>query len=82
MRQRVHNRRVNGEYRVEEVGQPDSLGLGDETEDVAVPIKGPRKPTLNHFEAGFVVPVEEASTDGPGGWRLVGEFDLLSRRTT
>ena len=56
------------------VGQTDSLGLGDETEDVAVPIKEPRKPALNHFEAGFVVPVEEASTYSPSSWRLVRYF--------
>ena len=74
VRQRLHHRGVNGENRVKEMGQPDTLGLGDEAEEVAVAIEAPRPADRHHLDSGFVVAVEQFVGD-PAFRRLVGQFD-------
>ena len=54
---------MDSQHRVEEVGQSDSLGLGDETEEMTVPVEGPRESVLNYLKAGLVISVEESSAD-------------------
>ena len=57
------------------MGQSDSLGLGDKTEEMTVPVNGPGESMLNYLETGLVVSVEESSADEARMWRHVGELD-------
>ena len=66
-------RSVNGQHRVKQVGEPNSLRLGDETEERAVGVEAPGAAGLDHFETRLVVAVKELVGDVPGGI-LVGEF--------
>ena len=42
VRQRLDQRRVDGQQRVEEVGQPDAVGFGKQPEQCAVAVEAPR----------------------------------------
>ena len=41
VRQRIDERGVDGEQRIEEVGQADAVGLGDQPEQRAVAVEAP-----------------------------------------
>ena len=47
------------EERIEEVGEADALGFGDQAEESAVGVEGPRAGLSAGFEAGFVAPVQD-----------------------
>ena len=65
---------MNGQHRVEEVGEPDALGLGHQPEERSVAIEAPGPANLDHLQAGLVVPVQDLVGDATGGI-LVGEFE-------
>ena len=65
---------VDGEDGVEEVGEADALGFGDEAEEGAVGVEAPGAAFVDDFEAGFVVAVEEFA-GGVAGGVFVGEFE-------
>ena len=52
VRQRLDQRGVDGEQRVEQVGQADPLRLGDQPEQRAVAVEAPRPALLHDLEAG------------------------------
>ena len=81
MRERFDQRGVDGEQRVEEVGQPDALGLGDEAEHPPVAIEAPRTTGRYHFQGGFSVAVDQFVPQTPGGV-LVGKLDGGACRST
>ena len=58
------DRGVDGQEGVEEVGELDALGFGDEPEEGAVSVEAPRAAQLDQVEAVLVVFVEQ----------LVGDF--------
>ncbi len=59
VRQRLDQRGVDREHRIEQVGQADAVRLGDETEQRAVAVEAPRPARLDDLEARLVVPVED-----------------------
>ncbi len=65
---------VYGQQGVEEVGEADALGLGDEAEEGAVAVEAPGAGLLGDVDAGFVVAVEELVGDVAGGC-LVCQLD-------
>ena len=65
---------VDGQQGVEEVGEADALGLGDEAEKGAVAIEAPGAGLLGDVDAGLVVAVEELVGDIAGGC-FVGQLD-------
>ena len=60
VRQRIDHRSVDGQQRIEEVGQPDSLGLGYEPEKPAVAVKTPRAALGYDFDGGLAGRGKEA----------------------
>ena len=76
VRQRVHHRGVHGENRVEQVRQPNPVGLGDEPEQRTVAVEAPGPALLDHLEARLIVPVQQLVGDTPAGV-LVGELQRL-----
>jgi hypothetical protein len=47
MRQRLRHGSVNGEDRIEPMGEMDTLSLGDKAEKTAIPIEAPGPPFLD-----------------------------------
>ena len=59
VRQGVDERRVDGEERIEEVGEVDAVGLRDQPEESAVGVEAPGRAGRGDFERRLTVPVEE-----------------------
>ena len=59
VRQRLDERGVDREHRVEEVREADAVRLGDEPEQRAVAVEAPRAALLDDLEARLVVAVEQ-----------------------
>ena len=76
VRQRLDDRGVDGQHRVEEVREADALRLGDEPEQRAVAVEAPGPALLDDLEPRLVVAVEQLVGDLAGG-RLVGELERL-----
>ena len=74
VRERLEDGGMDGENRIEQVGQADSVCLGDEPEEVALAIETPRPADLNDFEGRLAVAIEELVGDLARGV-LVGQFD-------
>lgn len=79
---------MNGEERIEEVGEADAQSLRGQPEEVPVAVEGEGRARGRQFEAGLVVPEDELLTDPPvavpigEGGRLgavPGELDDLDR---
>ena len=65
VRQRLDERGVDGQQRVEEVGEADALGLGGEPEQRAVAVEAPRPAALDDLERRLAVAVEELAAERP-----------------
>ena len=78
MRQRIDHRGVDGEQRIEQMGQVDPVRLGDQAEQLPVAVEAPRPPGFADFEGRLAVPVKEHDA-GLSGGVFVGELDC--RRT-
>ena len=76
VRQRLDERGVDGQHRIEEMREADALRLGDQPEERAVAIEAPGAALLDDLEARLVVAVEELVRDLAVGC-LVGEFQGL-----
>jgi hypothetical protein len=63
VRERAYIGGVDGQDGVEEVGEADALGFGDQAEESAVAVEAPRAALLDDLEPGLVVAVEEAVVD-------------------
>ena len=59
VRERIQERGVDREDRVEEVRQADAVRFGDEPEELAVAVETPRPPGLDEIAAMLVVLVEK-----------------------
>ncbi len=59
VRKRIDYGSVDRQHGIEEVGQPDSLGLGYESEKRTIAVETPRAALGNDFDAGFSVAVEK-----------------------
>ena len=57
VRQRLNDRRVNGQDRIEQMSEVDALGLGYEAEQGAIPVEAPGPPFLHDLQIGFAVAV-------------------------
>ena len=55
VRQRLDQRGVDGQHRIEQVRQADAMRLGDEAEQRAVAVEAPGPALLHDFEARLVV---------------------------
>jgi hypothetical protein len=53
---------VDGKHRVEEMSEPDAVGLGDQTEQGAVTVEAPRAADREDLEALLVVPGRRSSS--------------------
>ena len=76
VRQRLDDRGVDRQHRVEQVREADALRLGDEAEQRAVAVEAPRPALLHELEARLVVAIEQLVRHLAGG-RLVGELERL-----
>ena len=76
MRQRVDDRRVNRQQRVEQVREADALGFGHEPEQGAVAVEAPWPPLGDDLEPVLVVAVEQLVGDRAGR-RLVRQLERL-----
>jgi hypothetical protein len=65
--QRLDVGRVDREHRVEQMGQADTVGLGDEAEQRAIAVEAPRSPFGDNLQGGLAVTVEELVVDAAGG---------------
>ena len=63
VRQGVHQGGVDGQNRIEEVGQADAVGLGDQTVRGAIAVEAPGAALLHHLQALLVVAVEDLLGD-------------------
>ena len=59
VRQRLDDRRVNGEHRIEQMREANALRLGDEPEQRAIPVEAPGPPFFDDFDPRLVVAVEQ-----------------------
>ena len=59
VRQRLDQRGRQRQVGIEQVGEPDALGLGGEPEQVAVAVERPRPPRPDQLERGLVAPVDQ-----------------------
>ena len=67
---------MDGEERVEEVSQTDAVSLGDQPQQVAIAIEGPRASNVGDRDPCLVVPVQQLVGD-LAGRILVGEFESV-----
>jgi hypothetical protein len=74
MRERLNERCMNGEYRIEEVGEPDTVCFGYQPEEVAGSIETPRPPLFDYLDTLLIVTIEQLVGDIAGGI-LVGELE-------
>ena len=63
VRQRLDERGVDGQHRIEEVRQADAVRLGDQPEQRAVAVEAPGPALLDDLEPGLVVAVEQLVGD-------------------
>jgi hypothetical protein len=76
VRQRLDQRGVDRENRIEEVGEVDSVGLGDQAESGAIAVKAPGPAVLENVQPGFVVPVEQLIGNLASG-RLIRQLERV-----
>ncbi len=76
VRQRIDHGGVHRQHRVEEMGQADAVGLGDQAEEGAVAVETPGPALLDDLQAGLVVAVEQLVGD-LAGRGLVGQLQGL-----
>ena len=76
VRQRLDDRGMNGEHRVEQMREMDALGLGHEPEQSAVAVEAPRPPFFDDLQIGLAVAIEQLVAD-LAGRVLVGQFDSV-----
>ncbi len=74
MRQRLDQRGVDREQGIEEVGQADAVGLGDEAEQPAVGVEAPGAAGGDDLERRLLIAVDELVA-GVAGRVLVGQLD-------
>jgi hypothetical protein len=72
--QRLNQRSMDGENRIEEMRQSDAVRLGDEPKQLAIAVEAPWLPLLRHLEARFIGAVQDLVADPPGRV-LVGELE-------
>jgi hypothetical protein len=65
VRQRVDQRRVHREHRIEEMGEANTVSLRDEPKERAVAVETPRPSRLDDLESRFVVPVKNLLRNAP-----------------
>ena len=59
MGKRVNERGMNRQHRVEEMGEPDTVGLGDEAKEVAIAIKAPGTTNAHQIEGRLTLAIEQ-----------------------
>ncbi len=74
VRQRLDHGRMDGRVRIEEVGEANALGLGDQPEQAPVAVEAPGSPVGDDLEARFVVAIEQFVGDLTVRF-LVGQLD-------
>ena len=76
MRQGLDHRRVNGQHRVEQVGETDALRLGYQPKQGAVAVEAPRAPLGDDLQPVLGVAVEQLVGDRAFR-RLAGQLERL-----
>lgn len=76
MRQRIDDGGVDRQHRIEQVGEANALGLGDEAEESAIAVEAPGPALLDKVEAGLIVAIEQL-VGYLARRRLVGELERL-----
>ena len=74
VRQRIDERRVDGQQRVKQVGEPDSVRFGQQAEQCAVAVEAPRPACLRDFERRLAVAIKQLVAETTGRV-LVRDFD-------
>ena len=67
---------MDGEHGIEQVGEPDALGLGHESKQVPIAVEAPGAARLDHLEARLVFAKEQLSVGRAQGV-LVRKFDRI-----
>ena len=76
VRVRVDLRGVHRQHRVEQVREPDALGLGHQAKKRPITVEAPRPALGCHLQAGFVAAVEKRVAN-LAAWVLVGQLDRV-----
>ena len=72
---------MNREHRIEQMGQANTMGLGDQPEKRPIAVEAPGPALLHHLQARLVVAVEQLVRHLALGC-LVGEFKRLRADAT
>ena len=65
VRQRLDAGRMDGQKRVEEMGEPDTVRLGDQPEQGSIAIETPGTSTLQNLKTGFILSEEKLLCPSP-----------------
>ncbi len=68
---------MDGEYRIEEIGKADAVGLGDQSEKSAIAIDTPWSALFGNLDVRLVMTIEQGIRYSPV-WVLVGELHSFS----
>jgi hypothetical protein len=74
MGERLNERGVDGENRIEQVREAYSVGFGDQTEQAAVALEAPHAAGRNNFQGRLAVTIEQFAAETPR-LILVGQLD-------
>ncbi len=76
VREGLDERCVNGQQRVEEMGQSNAVRLRDQTEQSAVAVEAPRPAVLDDRETWFVFAIEQDAGTGALGCLVIQRDDI------
>jgi len=74
VRQRLYERCVHGEHRVEEVREADPVRLRDQPEKRAITIETPRPALSDHFQTRLIVAIKDL-LGYPALWGTINESE-------
>lgn len=77
MRQRINERRVNGKYRIEEIGKADAMCFRDQAKQSSVAIEAPWAALFHDLDVSLVMTIEQGIRYATARV-LIGEFNSFS----
>jgi len=63
MRQRLDNRRMHGQHRIEEMGEADPMRFRHKTKQISVAVEAPRAAFCRNLDTRLIVPIEQLVGD-------------------
>jgi hypothetical protein len=81
VRERLHERGVYGQNGIKQMHETDAVGLGNEPEEMAIPVETPGSTVFDDFKPLLIVPVLEFVCDF-AQCVLIGQFQSISPHCT